>query len=123
MTDRDDIFSKLKDILTPYAGHLDVDLDDAENYHLNTRHIMKNKKPLFFGAVNINKSYISFHLMPVYVNPSLLDSMSDQLRKRMQGKSCFNFKTFDEELMRELQLLADAGFQFYVNEGYISHDN
>ena len=120
MTDRDDVFSKLKDILTPYAGHLDVVLDDTENYHLNTRHIMKNKKPLFFGAVNINKSYISFHLMPVYVNPSLLDSMSDQLRKRMQGKSCFNFKSKDDALFEELESLTRSGFQFYIDEGYIN---
>jgi hypothetical protein len=27
----------------------------------------------------------------VYLEPSLLDEISDALRKRMQGKSCFNF--------------------------------
>jgi hypothetical protein len=28
--------------------------------------------------------------------------MSPELRKRMQGKSCFNFSTIDESLFREL---------------------
>ena len=44
-------------------------------------------RPLFAAAVQIKKSYVSFHLMPVYANPALLDSLSPALRKRMQGKA------------------------------------
>ena len=31
--------------------------------------------------------------------------MSDALRKRMQGKSCFNFTKVDDDLFHELDLL------------------
>jgi hypothetical protein len=34
--------------------------------------------------------------------PKLLEGCSQQLRARMQGKSCFNFKTVDEALFAEL---------------------
>jgi hypothetical protein len=62
-------------------------------------------KPRFFGAVQTRKSYVSYHLMPVYENPSLLDGISDGLRKKMQGKSCFNFTVSDPSLFEELDAL------------------
>ena len=113
------VFSSLKPLLVPFEKNLTVVTDDETSYYLDTRHIMKNKKPLFFGAVQIKKNYVSFHLMPVYVNPSLLDSMSAELGKRMRGKSCFNFKNVDHNLIKELKALTQAGYQFYVEENYI----
>ena len=40
--------------------------------------------------------------MPVYMYPDLFDDISDVLRKRMQGKSCFNFNSSDKKLFDEL---------------------
>lgn len=57
--------------------------------------------------------------MPVYVNADLLTNISDNLRKRMQGKSCFNFKSEDVALFEELKSLTQEGYTFYQNEGYI----
>ena len=64
-----------------------------------------NGKPLFFGAAKVNKNYVSFYMMPVYMFPDLLDGISPALKKRMQGKSCFNFKTADASLFNELDQL------------------
>jgi hypothetical protein len=58
-------------------------------------HIQKNKRPLFFGAVQVKKNYVSCYLRPVYADPTLLARISDSLKKRMQGKSCFNFTPAD----------------------------
>jgi hypothetical protein len=41
--------------------------------------------------------------------PKLLDSRSDKLKARMQGKSCFNFKVVDEALFKELEALTAEG--------------
>ena len=49
--------------------------------------------------------------MPVYADPSLMDGASNELRKRMQGKSCFNFSKVDELLMSELEALTRAGHE------------
>lgn len=59
----------------------------------------------WFGAVTIKKNYVSYHLMPLYGHPELLDGVSDDLRKRMQGKTCFNFKTVQSALFEELKAL------------------
>ncbi len=52
-----------------------------------------------------------YYLMPVYVEPSLLDSVSPELKRRMQGKSCFNFTTVDEGLFAELEALTRTGHE------------
>lgn len=85
----EDIFSTLKDILKPYEPDFHVKRDQADNYYLET--MKADGTPEMFAAVQIKKSYVSFHLFPVYLDASLLDGISDALRKRMQGKSCFNF--------------------------------
>lgn len=107
--DFDTVFDKLKEIFQPFAKKMDVAEDSDVYYLLNTRHIMKNKQPLCFGGVRRGKAYVSFYLMSVYACPDLLDALSPELRKRMQGKSCFNFKQVDEELFQELKQLTKAG--------------
>ncbi len=57
--------------------------------------------------------------MPVYVNPALLDGISPALKKRMQGKSCFNFTKADPALFEELASLTQAGFDDYQAKGYV----
>ena len=112
-------FERLKGILQPYSAELVVLVDEADNFYINTNFIMKNKKPMYFGSVKINKNYVSFHLMPVYVFPELLQNISPALMRRMQGKSCFNFKDIDEELFKELENLTRNGHSKYQNAGYV----
>ena len=107
--DFDKIFARLKAIFQPYAKKMDVVQDSETYYLLNTRYIMKNKQPLCFGGVRRGKAYVSFYLMSVYASPDLLKDMSPALKKRMQGKSCFNFKQVDETLFKELKEITRAG--------------
>ena len=112
MTDQADfreVFDELKSIFKPYARKMDVVHDTDTQYWLNTRFIMKNKQPLTFGGVRLGKNYVSFHLMSVYASPELLGKTSPELKKRMQGKSCFNFKQVDKKLFSELKTLTRDG--------------
>ena len=47
----------------------------------------------------------------------LLAGLSPALRKRMQGKSCFNFREADPALMRELESLTKAGIARVKQDG------
>ena len=80
---------------------------------------MKNKQPLCFGGVRRCKGFVSFYLMSVYAYPDLLKSMSPELKKRMQGKSCFNFKEVDEKLFKELAQLTRAGAAKFADGKFI----
>ena len=114
-----EIFARLKSIFQPYAKKMDPASDTESYYLLNTRYIMKNKQPLCFGGVRRGKNYVSFYLMSVYACPELLQSMSPELKKRMQGKSCFNFKEVDENLFKELATLTKAGAAKFSDEKFI----
>ncbi len=65
------------------------------------------------------KNYVSFHLMPVYENPSLLEGISLELEARMQGKSCFNFKQVDEDLFSQLADLTEVGYLDFKQKGKV----
>ena len=119
MSDFTAVFEALRKVMAPYAAKLDTKRDDEAELYVDTRHVQKNKKPLFFGAVQVKKSYVSFHLMPVYVKPELLASLSPELKSRMQGKSCFNFTSVEPALIKELAALTKAGFASYKEQGFV----
>ena len=119
MPDFDEVFSKLRAIMAPYAPKLDAKKNDESELCLYTRHVQKNGNSLFFGAVQLRKAYVSYHLMPVYVKPELLAALSPELKKRMQGKSCFNFSAVDKPLFKELSALTKAGFASYKEQGFV----
>jgi hypothetical protein len=114
-----DVFQQLKGILEPFAGQLKVERDEPDDYYLNAGIHPRTGKELFFGAAQIKKNWVSFHLMPVYVYPELLNDVSAELKKRMQGKSCFNFKRPDEALFGELRELTREGFERYEQDGLL----
>ena len=110
------VFEKLKAILKPFAPKLTVKADSAEAYYLEGAYSEKWKKELFFGSAQVKKNYVSFYLMPVYMCPDLLKNISPELKKHMQGKSCFNFKKYEKPLFDELKRLTKRGFQQFMKE-------
>jgi len=112
------VFEQLKKILKPYAPKLTVKTDTKDTYILDGPYSEKWKKEIFFGSAQIKKNYVSFYLMPVYMYPDLLDGISPELKKHMQGKSCFNFKQVEHALFKELAALAKKGIErFKKDEG------
>lgn len=110
------VFERLKKILQPYAPKLTVTADSPDAYSLDGPYSEKWKKVVFFGATQVKKNYVSFYLMPVYMYPDLLKEVSPALRKRMQGKSCFNFKKVEPELFKELAELTRKGVERFKKE-------
>lgn len=113
------VFERLKEIFAPYQPHMEVAQDTDNMYVLNTRHLLKKNYPLMFGGVRLGKNYVSYHLMSVYATPDELKTMSPELKKRMQGKSCFNFKEVDERLFKELEKITKAGAKRFRNEKFV----
>lgn len=124
------IFMTLRTILTKYADGLTVTEDLPDRYCLEGRvgpatlraWCGKIKRPLIPVAwVEVGKSAVSYHLMGIYGNPKALDGMSKQLRARMNGKSCFNFKTTDQvSLANELDQLTAQALAAFRAAGFIS---
>ena len=119
-TDFTTTFVKLKALLQPYESKLIVVADTKDHYALETPHVMKNKHRVYFAGVKIGKSYVSYHLMPVYALEEVRDEISPELKKRMQGKSCFNFSEPDEKLFKELARLTKVGFKRFTSKDFYS---
>jgi hypothetical protein len=113
------VYDELKVLLTPYAGQMVVTEDQPGGYSLNTKQWVKPNQPVFFASIKVQKRYVSFYLMPVYAHPELLEDISDDLRRRMQGKSCFNFTQVDPELFAELRELTARGYAAYRHRGWV----
>jgi hypothetical protein len=106
-------FAGLKKILQGHAGKLFVKKDEPGEYYLETQSASWKCQRMFFGAVVVKKSYVSFHLMPLYTSPELAKTISGELDSRKQGKACFNFTKPDAKLFAELAKLTRAGLQKY----------
>ena len=105
------IYLRLRAILQPYAPKMYVTADTDTWYGLDTAPEAERVPASWFGAVRRGKAYVSYYLMPVYADPRMLDDMSPELRKRMQGKSCFNFTRVDEPLFAELAEVTRRGYE------------
>ena len=109
-------FAALRAILEPHAKRLTVTVDEPGHFELASPTMTDRiGRPLFCAAVKINKSSVSYHFMPLYGNMALRNSLSPALRKRMQGKSCFNFTTVEPGQLKELAAVTKKGIAGFKN--------
>lgn len=112
------LFERIRPMFAAHEAAAVPKADKPDAYYLDTHEVRaKDGYRTAFGGVEIKKNYVSAHVFPVYTDPSLLDGISPALRKRMQAKSCFNFKKVEEPLLAELQRLIDTGAERYKAEG------
>lgn len=117
-------FKLLKPILGEHSKKLSLKADTPIEYTL----VGKRASPfpqhkgrgMYFGSVRLGKAYVSFHLMPLYMNPALSKTISPSLKKRMQGKTCFNFKSDpDPKILSELRRLTQAGLKLFKDKKWV----
>ncbi|MGH9644454.1 MAG: hypothetical protein ACRD3Q_18785, partial [Terriglobales bacterium] len=110
-------FQGLRQVLKPYDKKVRVTKDAPGNYMSESKTLRYMGKPVMFAAV-MTKSYVSFHFFPVYMFPKLLDGISPELKKRMQGsKTCWNFNKAEPELFAELGTVVEAGLRRFGEMG------
>jgi len=110
-------FERLKAMFRPYAP-LGVTLkDEPGRYYIGTHEVRaKDGYRTGFGGTEIHKTYVSAHLIPVYVHPELAPPPGSPLRRRMQGKSCFNFTSPDDPSLGAFEtLLAESAARFLAD--------
>lgn len=100
------VFEALRERMVRAAAGMSAAEDAPGNLVLKTPWIEPGRKdPAWFGAVQLKKNYVSYHLMPLYALPALRERVPPELETRMHGKSCFNFKLVDPNLFDALEHL------------------
>jgi hypothetical protein len=112
-------FEGLKRVMSAVEPELLVTTNEPHKYYLVTRARSWKGGPMYFGAVMKGKAYVSYHLFPLYVFPEMRQMVSPSLKKRMQGKTCFNFAAPDAALFAELSDLTRAGLEKYRAKNWL----
>ncbi len=106
MADLAPVYVELRAMMLAVADGLVVARDAPGDLEVRTAELDPSTgKPGWFGTVTIRKSYVAYHLIPLYADPDLADALSPGLAKRRQGKTCFNFREVDRTLFTELAAL------------------
>jgi hypothetical protein len=118
------IFAALKGVFARHEDRLAIKATEPTEYTLLTKtpspFPQHKGHPMYFGSVILGKAYVSFHLMPLYMCPKLQALISPALKKRMQGKTCFNFKTGpDPDLLADLESLTVAALRDWEEKKWL----
>jgi hypothetical protein len=112
MTDFEAVHDRLRGIILKTRGDLLVTKDGPGGVAIEVPGL-EGKPWGYVAGTRLGKSYVSYYLMPVYATPALVETLSPELRKRMQGKACFNFTKVDESLFAELEELTARSIPGY----------
>jgi hypothetical protein len=120
MTDLDPVHDRLRQILAPYRDALVATQDGPGGLMLEIPGL-EGKPWGYVAGTRLGKRYVSFYLMPLYASPELSASVSPELSRRKQGKSCFNFSKIDEDLFAELADLTKRSITSAYREQAAAH--
>ena len=124
----DPVFRRLREILAKHDGSLEVSDDTPVRYCLESKigpatlqawggKTKRARIPVAW--VEAGKGYVSYHLMGV-ANPAVQSVMSNDLKARMQGKTCFNFTSLDEAAINELDTVTSSSIAAFKKAGFIA---
>ncbi|MCU0485319.1 MAG: DUF1801 domain-containing protein [Anaerolineales bacterium] len=123
MTDLPTIFEALKPLLRAYQPPLTAQVDTPTRYELwSVKPLViegRKRKEVFFASLIIQKSYVGFYFMPVYIETELKTIFQPELLRLLKGKSCFHIKKLDEALLGQIEAALKTGFELYQQRGWI----
>jgi hypothetical protein len=102
----------LRQLLDPYRQQL----VRGSVYGMETLQRAGARSHDFFVGIKPGKTFVSYHLKPLYANPELMDEASTALRKHLQGRIAFNFSALDDALAADLERLLDRAYRIYASE-------
>jgi hypothetical protein len=105
--------TRLREILQPLRSKLVATRDQPGDLALEIPGL-EGKPWGYVAGIRRGKRYVSYYLMSAYADPKVMASMTPELRRRMQGKSCFNFTHVDEPLFAELGRITETTFEPHV---------
>lgn len=118
------IFEQLKKIIRPYAkGHLVERGDQPSQYGLwsdkPVEFAGRKRDDVSFAGLLVQKGYVGFYFMPVYIEPSLAKQLHPDLVKCLKGKSCFHIKKNDPALMQHVKDAMKTGYENFKAKGWV----
>lgn len=79
----------------------------------------RKKDELWLASALIQKGYVGFYYMPVYMNDVVRRKLDAGLLKCLKGKACFHIRKDDPALFGQIEKALRLGVQVYQTKGWI----
>lgn len=79
----------------------------------------RKKEEVWFAAALIQKGYVGFYFMPIYIETEMKKIFKPELLKCLKGKSCFHIKKNDAVIMQQIEDALQAGYELYRQKGWV----
>ena len=118
------IFEAIKKLMTPYAkGHLQLrGGEGGQVVLLSDKEVVidgRKREGLWFVSALIQKGYVGFYYMPVYMNEPVRRQLPAEFLKCLKGKACFHIKKNDPLLFDQIKEALQIGFDCWRKNGWI----
>jgi hypothetical protein len=119
-----EIFDAIKALMKPYEkGSLKAFGEKSGMYHLVSFKPVeiagRKRKELYFVSIMVQKGFVGFYYMAVYMNPHPEKLVQPELLKCLKGKACFHIKKNDPVIMKQIEQALEAGYNFYKERGWV----
>ncbi len=74
---------------------------------------------LMMASVILQKDFVGFYLMCIYMNDEVKTKLSPSLLKLLKGKTCFHVKKLDTGLRKDIAAALELGTKSYMARGWI----
>jgi hypothetical protein len=118
------VFEAIKKLMIPYAkGSLKLKGGDGGQVALiSDKPVViegRKKEEIWFAGVLVQKGYVGFYYMPVYMNEPLRKKLPPELLKTLKGKACFHIKKADPQLLGQIKEALQIGHACFREKGWI----
>src|SRR5215203_5197480 len=110
------IFNDLHAMLAPYEiGSIKkIGGEGGQVSLISTKEVEiagRRKSELWFAGLLIQKGYVGFYFMPVYVEHAKKRLLGEELVKTLKGKSCFHIKSANPVIYGQIKEALKLGYE------------
>lgn len=124
------VFAELQRLLAPYAPPFKPSsgstLDGKLEYHLVVPQDVVipgayGGKPtqIAMASVILQKDFVGFYFMPIYLNPELKKNMAPTLLKLLKGKTCFHVQAIDAQVIADVNAALALGLKSFKDRDWV----
>lgn len=116
-TTTSEINETLKEILRSHVAPLKIRFETEANFEVaGTKETMQGKQKvdgMYFASVVPKEKDVRLYFFPIYTHPKEFETVPENLKKCLKGKSCFHFKKLDAELEKEIAAMVKTGVEIF----------
>ena len=76
-------------------------------------------KMVGMASIILQKGYVGFYFLPIYLEPGLAKKLPPELRKLLKGKTCFYIRKWTPELKKDVRAALEIGKKDFARRGWI----